>query len=64
MKYFKNDTQITQDEFLQDISNALKDIASIYSREVVAEYSSAIITSLLKDKCVHIDSIVYTIKLR
>ena len=50
MRYFINDTQVEQDEFINKITDELNDISLMYSREAAFQQYINVLSSLLKDK--------------
>lgn len=64
MRYFINDTQVEQDDFIKGIANELNDISSMYSHEAISQQCIIVLSSLLKDKYVQLGRKLFTIKLR
>ncbi|MCI6330125.1 MAG: hypothetical protein MR775_04810 [Erysipelotrichaceae bacterium] len=64
MRYFINDTQVEQDEFIKEITDELNDISLMYSREAAFQQYINVLSSLLKDKYVQLGTKLFKIKIR
>ena len=64
MRYFINDTQVEQDEFINKITDELNDISLMYSREAAFQQHINVLSSLLKDKYVQLGTKLFKIKIR
>ena len=64
MRYFINDTQVEQDEFINKITDELNDISLMYSREAAFQQYINVLSSLLKDKYVQLGTKLFKIKIR
>lgn len=64
MRYFINDTQVEQDEFIKRITDELNDISLMYSREAAFQQYINVLSSLLKDKYVQLCTKLFKIKIR